>query len=286
MRSLKLMMITACPEVAVLAEQSGVARIFMDQEVLGKAVRQGHLDTHKACHSLAQIAAVARRLQQAELMVRINPLNPDTPGEVAAAIAHGAERLMLPMFTTSCEVQRFQALVAGRVPVTYLAETPAALIRLSHWLPLLRPGHDEVHIGLNDLSLGLGVGFLFEPLAGGMIDAEARMLEEAGLGWGFGGVGCMSGNVLPADWILGEHVRLGSHWVILSRAFHGGAESLAELQRRVDLPVEIRALRMAESRWRRADEARLQANHRRLSEKVFEMAEPLLAPMQQVPLEL
>ncbi|APE32113.1 hypothetical protein BOX17_14835 [Halomonas aestuarii] len=286
MRSLKLMMITACPEVALLAEQSGVARIFMDQEVLGKAVRQGHLDTHKACHSLVQIAAVANRLRHAELMVRINPFNPDTPGEVSAAIDHGAQRLMLPMFTSSCEVQRFQWLVAGRVPVTYLAETPAALIRLGHWLPLLRPGHDEVHIGLNDLSLGLGLGFLFEPLAGGMIDAEARMLDEAGISWGFGGVGCMSGNVLPADWILGEHVRLGSHWVILSRAFHGGAESLEELQRKVDLPVEIQALRIAESRWRRAHEAHLQANHRRLSERVFEMAEPLLAPMQQVPLEL
>ncbi|WP_280545712.1 aldolase/citrate lyase family protein [Halomonas sp. 11-S5] len=286
MRTLKLMMITACPEVAVLAEQNGVARIFMDQEELGKAVRQGHLDTHKACHSLLQIAAVAQRLQHAELMVRINPLNAGTSDEVSAAIDHGAQRLMLPMFTTSREVQRFQSLVRGRVPVTYLAETPAALVRLSHWLPLLRPGHDEVHIGLNDLSLGLGVGFLFEPLAGGMIDAEARMLDEAGISWGFGGVGCMSGNVLPADWILGEHVRLGSHWVILSRAFHGGAESLEELQHKVDLPVEVRALRMAESRWRRADEVRLQANHRRLAERVFEMAEPLQLPMEQVPLEL
>ncbi|QFU01522.1 hypothetical protein FIU83_07695 [Halomonas sp. THAF5a] len=286
MMALKLMMITACPEVAVLAEQNGVARIFMDQEVLGKAARQGHLDTHQACHSLAQIAAVAGRLEHAELMVRINPLNAHTADEVSAAIAHGAQRLMLPMFTTSSEVQRFQALVAGRVPVTYLAETPAALIRLAHWLPLLRPGHDEVHIGLNDLSLGLGVGFLFEPLAGGMIDGEARMLNEAGVRWGVGGIGCLSGNLLPADWILGEHVRLGSHWVILSRAFHGGAESLEELERRVDLPVEIRALRLAESRWRRADEARLEANHRRLAEKVFEMAEPLQAPMQQVPLQL
>ncbi|MCK2183060.1 aldolase/citrate lyase family protein [Halomonas getboli] len=286
MSGLKCMMITACPEVARLAEDCGVARIFMDQEVLGKAQRQAGLDAHQACHSLAEVAAMAAHLRRAELMVRLNPLNPRSPQEVESALECGAGRLMLPMFTRTEEVRQFQSLVRGRVPVTYLAETPAALVRLGHWLPLLRPGIDEVHVGLNDLSLGLGVGFLFEPLAGGVIDGVARELATAGVEWGFGGVGCLKGSVLPADWILGEHVRLGSRWVILSRAFHGGAGSLDDLRRRVDLAVEVRALRIAEGRWRRAGAERLEANHRRLAARVFEIAEPPASPAGQLDLSL
>ncbi len=47
MNRIEPMMITASPEVAAFIEQHGVARIFMDQEVLGKAERQGHLDTQQ-----------------------------------------------------------------------------------------------------------------------------------------------------------------------------------------------------------------------------------------------
>src|SRR5690554_2578921 len=165
MSRIEPMMITASPEVAAFIEQHGVARIFMDQEVLGKAERQGHLDTHKAAHSLEEIAAVAGVLKQAELMVRLNPLNLHSHVEIQAALDHGAQRLMLPMFTSRADVELFLTLVDGRVPVTFLVETPQSLVRMPDWLPLLKRGRDEVHIGLNDLSLGMGLNFLFEPLA-------------------------------------------------------------------------------------------------------------------------
>ena len=35
--------------------------------------------------------------------------------------------------------------------------------------------------------------------------------------------------LLPAEYILGEHVRLKSTNVILSRSFHGGAKELSKL---------------------------------------------------------
>lgn len=38
---LKLMYITNCPDVARIAEQAGVDRIFVDMEYIGKAIRQG-----------------------------------------------------------------------------------------------------------------------------------------------------------------------------------------------------------------------------------------------------
>ncbi|MCE9683134.1 aldolase/citrate lyase family protein [Halomonas alkalisoli] len=265
MNRLHYMMITASPDVASFIEQHDVARIFMDQEVLGKAERQGHLDTHKAAHTLAEIAAVATVLKRAELMVRVNPLNESSRREVDAALDHGARRLMLPMFSSRSEVGRFLDMVNGRAPVTFLAETAAALVRLPDWLDLLIPGHDEAHIGLNDLSLSMGLDFLFEPMAARLLDPAAATLQQAGVAWGVGGVARIGQGELPAETVIGEHVRLGSQWIILSRAFHAGATTSAELLERLDFPAEIAKLRQAESYWRGADAAALQANQAKLA---------------------
>ena len=271
MSQLNFMMITSSPEVAGFIEQHGVARIFMDQEVLGKAERQGHLDTHKAAHSLEEIAAVAGVLKQAELMVRLNPLNLHTHEEIQAALDHGAQRLMLPMFTSRADVELFLTLVDGRVPVTFLVETPQSLVRMPDWLPLLKRGRDEVHIGLNDLSLGMGLNFLFEPLANRLLDPSAELLGEREIAWGVGGVARIGQGALPAETVLGEHVRLGSRWVILSRAFHQGACSSAELLQTLDFPAEIAKLREAEAEWRRADAAALMANQQRLARLAYQI---------------
>lgn len=271
MSQINYMMITASPEVAAFIEQHGVARIFMDQEVLGKAERQGHLDTHKAAHSLEEIAAVAGVLKRAELMVRLNPLNLHTHEEIQAALDHGAQRLMLPMFTSRADVELFLTLVDGRVPVTFLVETPQSLVRMPDWLPLLKRGRDEVHIGLNDLSLGMGLNFLFEPLANRLLDPSAELLGEREIAWGVGGVARIGQGALPAETVLGEHVRLGSRWVILSRAFHQGASSSAELLQTLDFPAEIAKLREAEAEWRRADAAALMANQQRLARLAYQI---------------
>ncbi|TVP50594.1 MAG: aldolase [Halomonas sp.] len=271
MSKLNFMMITASPDVAGFIEQHGVTRIFMDQEVLGKAERQGHLDTHKAAHSLEEVAAVAAVLKRAELMVRLNPLNALTSHEVEGALDHGAQRLMLPMFSSRAEVGRFLDLVNGRVPVTFLAETAASLVRLPNWLDLLTAGHDEVHIGLNDLYLSMGLGFLFEPLAGRMLDTPARMFEGAGITWGVGGIARIGQGELPAETVLGEHVRLGSEWIILSRAFHSGAATSADLLATLDFPTEITKLRQAETHWRDADASALLENQQQLADCAYRL---------------
>lgn len=271
MSQLDYMMITASPEVAAFIEQHGVARIFLDQEVLGKAERQGHLDTHKAAHSLEEIAAVAGVLSKAELMVRLNPLHAGSIDEINAALDHGAQRLMLPMFTMRWEVEQFLALVAHRVPVTFLAETPQALVRLADWLPLLEPGRDEVHLGLNDLSLAMGLNFLFEPMAGRLLEPAAEQLNASGVRWGVGGIARIGQGELPAETVLGEHIRLGSSWVILSRAFHQGASSSSELMQALDFPAEIAKLREAEEDWRVSSKAALKVNQQALAECVFRL---------------
>jgi len=70
---------------------------------------------------------------------------------------------------------------------------------------------------------------------------------------------------LPAELILGEHVRLGSSRVILSRTFHRMATSLEALQAEMDFGAEIAKLNAAEAHWCAASPAELAANHERVA---------------------
>ena len=267
---LNVMLITASTEIARYAEASGVQRIFADMETRGKAVRQGHLDTHKSAHTLADVSAISKVLVSAELMVRLNPPWDGTPSEVEDAISAGAQRLMLPLFTSAIEVRQFLYNVAGRVPVTLLVETPQALVRLPAYLSELGRA-DHVHFGLNDLTLGCGLHFLFEPLAGGLLEAPCALCREAGITFGIGGVGRIGQGEVPADWIVGEHVRLGSTWVILSRAFRGIADTLDELRCSLDLTAELAALHRVEAAFRMGHLS-IEDNRKRFVERAFSLA--------------
>ncbi|WP_018936532.1 aldolase/citrate lyase family protein [Thioalkalivibrio sp. ALJ24] len=268
---LRFMLITGEPETGRAAELAGVDRVFVDMETRGKQERQGHLNTHRASHTLEDVERVAASVERAEVMVRVNPPGPGTPNEVEAAIEAGAQRLMLPMFVSVGEVDAFLEQVDGRVPVTFLVETPAALARLPLYLDRLGP-RDHVHIGLNDLSLAAGLDFLFEPLAGGMLEEPARLCREAGVVFGFGGVGRIGNGDVPAEWILGEHLRLGSSWVILSRSFRGAD---GEGDRRPEperLREELQRLRDCEAALRREGPDFFEQNRTRLRDRVFALA--------------
>jgi hypothetical protein len=97
-------------------------------------------------------------------------------------------------------------------------ETAEALASLDDWVPT--PGLAEVYVGLNDLHLSLGLRFMFEPLANGMVERVARAAAAQGLRFGFGGVARLDEGLLPGCDVLAEHLRLGSQAVILSRTFH------------------------------------------------------------------
>lgn len=275
-KKLKWMLITANPEIALYAESSGVQRIFIDMEVLGKAERQGHLDTHRAAHTFKDIECVCSVLTSCEVMVRLNPLNKNSKKEVDQAIECGAQRLMLPMFTCVEEVRNFKKIVAGRIPVTFLAETAPSLVRLSDWVPLL-DNDDEVHFGLNDLSIDMGLDFLFEPLAARLFDYAAYLLNKLNIPFGIGGIARANTGFIPANRILAENIRLGCSRLILSRAFHGSARSLDELKSNIDLFKEINNLHLVEQRWQQAVEQDFSDNYQILSKLIFDKARTIRA---------
>ena len=74
--------ITNNPELARYAQDSGVDRIMVDLEYIGKKERQGHLDTVMSTHSLQDITGVRNVLYNSKLLVRINPIHSGSEKEI------------------------------------------------------------------------------------------------------------------------------------------------------------------------------------------------------------
>jgi len=220
---LKLMYITNRPDVAKIAEKNGVDRIFVDMEYIGKAERQGKMDTVQNHHTIEDVKNVRAVLNKAELLVRINPIHEATEEycsskeEIDAVIEAGADIVMLPYFKTIQEVYDFLSIVNGRVKTMLLLETKEAVAILD--VILTMKDIDEIHIGLNDLSLSYGKTFMFELLTDGTVERLCRKMEIAGKFYGFGGIASLGRGMVPAEMIIKEHYRLGSHMAILSRSF-------------------------------------------------------------------
>ena len=258
------MFITNDPDMAVYAVKSGVNRIFVDMEWMGKYERQGFLDTHMALSTSDDVAAIRERLPDAEIMTRINPVHTETAVEIDAAINAGTDVIMLPMFNTADEVEKVIRLIDGRIRLCLLLETPQSLTRIDDILEY-SAGIDEIHLGLNDLHLGMGLGFMFELLSGGIVEYAARKIHNHDIRFGFGGIARVGRKgPVPAKLILGEHVRLGSEMVILSRAFRMGLNDVEELKSKINLRNEIIRLDECLDSFRRSTPKQLEENRRKL----------------------
>lgn len=219
MKHLKLMILAADPQSAMEAQKAGVDRIFYDLEWIGKNERQHGRNTVKSNNSIDDIPAVREVLKGAELLVRTNPIHAYSQGEIDKAILYGADVLMLPMVIDQHDVEQYVAMVGGRAKVCIMIETAAAMARLDKILAV--PGVDELFIGLNDLHISMGLTFMFEFLSDGLVEYIADKCNKVGMPFGFGGIARIGEGDLLSDNILGEHVRLGSTSVILSRTFKG-----------------------------------------------------------------
>ena len=244
---LKLMYITNRPEIAQVVENAGVERIFIDMEYIGKAVRQGGMDTVQCHHTIEDIRAIKKVLTHSQVMVRCNPIHEATSEycsskeEIDAAIEAGADILMLPYFKTAKEVQEFVCLVDGRAKTLPLIETPEAVACIDEILEI--DGIDEIFVGLNDLSLGYGMKFMFQLLVDGTVERLCEKFKAKGIPYGFGGIAALGKGMLPSERVIAEHYRLGSTCAILSRSFCNTniVTDLDEVRRVFD--VDLKAIR-------------------------------------------
>lgn len=267
---LHLMYITNQPRIARIAENAGVDWIFVDMEYIGKAARQGGMDTVQSHHTLDDVACIRHAVTRSELLVRCNPMHDagadygSSEEEIDGIIARGADIIMLPFFKTEQEVVRFLSAVRGRTKTMLLFETPESVEHITDILSL--PGIDFVHIGLNDLSLGYHKKFMFELLADGTVETIAQKIKATGVPFGFGGIASLGRGLLPAEYIIREHYRLGSSAAILSRSFCNceTCHDIAEIER--TFREELSAIRRFEEICRLADD--LNANPAELRRRV------------------
>lgn len=261
---MKLMLLTGDPKFAKKAEDCGVDRIFLDLEYINKADRQKGRNTFITQNTVQDVLALRNALKKAELLVRVNPINPLSKNEIDAVCEAGADLIMLPMVYDDEDVKKFVKLVDGRAKTVPMIETAQSMARIDDILAV--DGVDEIYIGLNDLHISLGLSFMFEILSGGLMDYMAEKIKAKGIPFGFGGMAKIGEGILPAEKILAEHYRLGSSAVILSRMFRN--ETDTQGAKILDLGEEIAKIRAEENKLQDWNENDYSDNHKEVVELV------------------
>ncbi|MGX7951271.1 aldolase/citrate lyase family protein [Tsuneonella sp. HG249] len=267
---LQFLMIVDDSAIAKFASDCGVNTLFVDLEHRGKAERQPKAESWKSSQTPEDISRIREVAPEAELLVRLNPMYEGSASEVEDALQRGADCIMLPMFSSADEVARFQDLVGSRAKVVALFETAQSLNEIT--VILRRGAPDRAHFGLNDLHLDFGMRFMFEPLAEGLLDDACAQLRDANVPFGIGGVARVGEGILDPAVLLGEHVRLGSTWAILSRSFHRQSTTLEEMVASTDVAQELAALRAAYRVFSGQDADELEANRIHVRDRVRDVA--------------
>jgi hypothetical protein len=252
---------TSDPGLAARADAAGIDRIGLDLERLGKRERQAGLATWISPHTEADLPALAGALSTASLFARTEPLHDGTAAQVDRLVAAGVRVLMLPMFRGADEVARFVEIVGGRARVVLLLETAEAAREIDAIVSVR--GVDEVHLGLNDLTLALGLANRFELLAHDVAAEVAVAVTAAGLRFGAGGIGRVAdtGLPIPPDLVYAQLGRLGATATLISRAFTGPHPDA------VDLAAEVGLSRARLAHWASRPPEELEAARRELSER-------------------
>ena len=277
--ALILFYITNNKDIAQIAQAAGVDRIFIDMEYIGKDLRQGGMDTVQNHHTITDVANIRKYLNKSELLVRVNPIHSatinyeSTEDEINRTIDAGADVVMLPMYKTMSDVERFLKAVNGRARTLLLNETFEACQIIDDVLKIKEI--DEIHIGLNDLHLALKKKFMFQLLADGTVDILANKIKMSGKTFGFGGIARLGYGTLPAERIIIEHYRLGSKMAILSRSFCN-ADKVSDLDMIRHIFVdEVAKIRTAEKLFEQYSIKQFEENHKAVKELVNRIVEQM-----------
>ena len=102
---LELFLFTADPDLAASAVASGVDGIVIDWERAGKQQRQLSADTEINEDTVEDLHRV-RAATDARIVCRVNPVGRETAAEINAAVAAGADEVLVPMVRTADDVER------------------------------------------------------------------------------------------------------------------------------------------------------------------------------------
>ncbi len=260
---MQLFVFSVQPTYVHAVVRAGATGIVVDWERRGKVVRQRGHDTQINADSPEDLRRV-RAATDGRVLCRINGYGPWTAGEVATAVAGGADEVLLPMVRRADEVEQTLELARGQCSVGILIETQDAVDRAEAFgaLPLSR-----IYVGLNDLRIDRGCDELFEPL----IDGTVAQVRSAVQPLPFGVAGLTrpdAGHPVPSRLLAGELARLDAQFTFLRRSF------LADTAGR-DLDVEVTRILASVAAARARTAVEVEADHAELLAAVT--ARPLLS---------
>jgi citrate lyase beta subunit len=232
-----LTLFTDDPELARAADDAGIERIGVDLEQLNKLARQAGTNSRLSGHRIESLAPIRAVLRRAQLFARSNPLHDGSAAEIEALLGHSVAVIMLPYFRTADELACFCRLVDGRAVVVGLAETVESLDCMGDIL--LTPGLGEIHFGLNDLRLQMGLASHFDVLATPRFQEAAALVRRSGVPFGVAALARPYDRSLPVDprEVCRQIVSLGATRAFVARSFFGPDYDLARL------PADLALLR-------------------------------------------
>lgn len=215
-KDFEFIIITNDSNLSKISADLGV-RVMVDIERNGKHERQKNRDTLISHHEIDDLKTLTKKIPNGTFILRINPLCSSTREEINRGIEAGAHHIMLPMVRTEKEIEICLDYIQGRCSIIPLVENGEALMNLHKILKFKEI--KEVHLGLNDLSLDLGIDFMFDLIDLGLVDFFCKTAKKNNKIFGFGGVSVVGDGALKSEDILFHHKRLSSKRVILSRSF-------------------------------------------------------------------
>lgn len=245
--SIALTMWVSSTTLAGFADKAGVDRVGVDLERIGKEKRQGGLGTWISHDNEELLADIAKILTRADLFARTNPLNAESAAEIDRLIDLGVKVIMLPMFRSAKEVREFLRIVGGRAKVIPLLENLDAMDSLEALVAI--DEIDEIHIGINDLSLSMGLPNRFCVLTTDVLQHISDIVLNADKRLSCGHVGRAMDESLPipSDLVYAQYVRLGARGTLISKAF------LFTGMTETEFNVEIHKLRRRMNFWSKCD---------------------------------
>jgi hypothetical protein len=212
--TLELLLFHTDPLLVAEAARAGVDGFVVDWERRGKRHRQAGQGTQINSDTLADLVRV-RAATTARVLCRVNSFGPWTRREIDAAVAAGADEVLLPMVGDPVQVDRALRIVNGRCGLGILVETRAGVRATPE---LVRRPLSRVYVELNDLRIDRGGGDLFAPLVDGTVD-EVRSRVSGPL---FGVAGLTvpgGGSPVPTRLLAAELARLRADFTVLRRSF-------------------------------------------------------------------
>lgn len=235
MEGFVLTLFTDDPVLAEAADHAGIDRIGVDLEWIGKEARQTGTGSRLSNHRVEALTKLAPRLTRADLFARVNPLHDGSHAELETVLNLGALVVMLPYFKEIASVAEFCSMLRRRARLVALVETIEALDQIENLLRL--PGVDEIHFGLNDLRMQMGLASHFDVLDTVPFCRALNIARACGKPFGIAAVARPDDRSLPIDpaSVCRKLVQLGATRALVARSFFGTGYALDNLDHDVDV---------------------------------------------------